>query len=95
VKIIQACSAAGGLTPNKAKQIIYEALGEVSEDYEGDWGEIPLAYSKGSTGTDTLSNLLGVSTAIQKAHNNHDDDVVPVLQAIKKYLQRLEHDKKE
>lgn len=93
VKILQICNTAGGLTPNKAKQIVYEALGEVSEDYEGDWGDIPLTYSKGASPTDALSSLLGVSMAIQKAQANHDDDIIPVLKEIKKYLQKLEQDK--
>ncbi len=94
VKILEVCNGAGGLTPNKAKQIVFEALGEVSEDYDGEWGEIPIAYSKGSTNaTDAISGLLGVNMAIQKAHNNHDDEIVPVLKQIKRYLQKLEQDK--
>lgn len=91
VKILQVCNSAGGLTPNKAKQIVYEAIGEVSEDYDGEWGEIPIAYSKGSmNATDTLSSLFGVNMAIQKAKANHDDEIVPVLKQIKRYLQRLD-----
>lgn len=95
VKILQACSAAGGLTPNKAKQIIYEAIGEDAEDYEGEWGDIPLAISKGSTSaTDALTSLFtmsaGVQNAIQKAQGNHDDEIVPVLKQIKRYLQKLD-----
>lgn len=90
VKILQACTAAGGVTPNKAKQIVFEALGEVAEDYDGEWGEIPLAYSKGSTAaTDALSSLFGVSMAIQKAQNNHDDNIIPVLKEIRKYLRDI------
>lgn len=90
VKVLQICNTAGGLTPNKAKQIAYEALGEVSEDYEDDWGNIPLVYSKGSTGTtEALAGLFGgVSAAINKAQNNHDDEIVPVLKEIRKYLQQ-------
>lgn len=92
VKILQVCNTAGGLTPNKAKQVAFEALGEVSEDYPDDWGEIPLVYSKGSTGmTDTLSSLLGMS--ITKAKHNHDDDIVPVLKEIRKMLRSMEQDK--
>lgn len=90
VKILQICNTAGGLTPNKAKQIALEAIGEVSEDYEGDWGNIPLAYSKGSTsGTDAFGSLFdGVSEAIQKAKDNHDDEIVTVLKEIRKYLKQ-------
>jgi len=90
VKILQICNTAGGLTPNKAKQIALEALGEVAEDYEGDWGNIPLAYSKGSTAaTDALAGLFGgVSLAMQKAQDNHDDEIIPVLKEIRKYLKQ-------
>lgn len=91
VKILQVCNNAGGFTPNKAKQVAFEALGEVSEDYEEDWGEIPLAISK-TKSTDALSGLLGVNMAIQKAQNNRDDEIVPVLKQIKLYLQKLEQD---
>ena len=41
-KILTITEKAGGLPPNKAKQIAYEAIGETSEDYEGDWGDIPV-----------------------------------------------------
>jgi len=90
VKILQICNTAGGLTPNKAKQIALKALGEVAEDYEGDWGNIPLAYSKGSTAaTDALAGLFGgVSLAMQKAQDNHDDEIIPVLKEIRKYLKQ-------
>ena len=92
VKILNACREAGGLTPNKAKQIVFEALGEVAEDYEGEWGDIPLAYSKSST--DALSSLLGgVTMAYQKAQRNGDDEIVPVLKEIRKYLRGMERSK--
>ncbi len=48
-KILTVCRAAGGLTPNKAKEIIFNALGETSEDYDGDWGNVPLDILKSST----------------------------------------------
>ena len=44
-KILTVAEKAGGLPPNKAKQIAYEAIGESSEDYEGEWGDIPLVVS--------------------------------------------------
>lgn len=45
-KILTVCNNAGGLTPNKAKAIAYDALGEVSEDFNGEWGEIPLVIQQ-------------------------------------------------
>jgi len=41
-KLLTVANNAGGLTPNKAKQIVYEAYGEVAEDYTEEWGNIPL-----------------------------------------------------
>ena len=76
-KILNVCSNAGGLPPNKAKEVAYNALGEVSDDYEGDWGNIPLAYSK---------MLGGLDTQISKAAENHDDEIVAVMKAVRKLL---------
>ena len=92
VKIMQACTTAGGVTPNKAKQVFYETIGESAEDFPDEWGETPLAYSKGSTGgTDTLSGLFsGVQMSIEKAAANHDDEIVAVLKEIRKYLLNAE-----
>ncbi len=46
-KMLNITERAGGLTPNTAKELTYKVLGkEGCEDYEGDWGDIPLAYAK-------------------------------------------------
>ena len=50
-KLMTIANAAGGLTPNKSKELLYESLGETSEDYEGDWGNIPMALISRMTGT--------------------------------------------
>lgn len=42
-KILTVTERAGGLTPNKAKEISFSMLGGVAENYEGDWAEEPLA----------------------------------------------------
>ncbi len=47
-KVLSVTNLAGGLTPNKAKEILYNSFGETSEDYEGEWGDIPLAITKTS-----------------------------------------------
>lgn len=49
-KILTVCNNAGGLTPNKAKDILCKALGETSEDFEGEWGGVPLAFWRQQTG---------------------------------------------
>lgn len=43
-KLLTVCNNAGGLTPNKAKSVLYKALGETSEDFPEEWGDIPLAF---------------------------------------------------
>ena len=45
-KILTVAEKAGGLTPNKAKQVAASAMGETSEDYNGEWGNIPLAITQ-------------------------------------------------
>ncbi len=46
-KMLNITERAGGLTPNTAKELTYEVLGKDGcEDYDGDWGDIPLAYAK-------------------------------------------------
>ena len=97
-------NAAGGLTPNKAKDLLFERLGEVSEDYEGEWAEQPLALSRGTqTSTaghfESLLNNNSVSNqiekAITKASINHEDEIVAVLKEIKRQLKEMGGDADE
>lgn len=49
-KILNITERAGGLTPNVAKEYTYQVIGKGgAEDYEGDWGNIPIAYSRIAT----------------------------------------------
>jgi len=42
--ILAVTNQAGGLTPNVAKELTYKTLGKDNcEDYEGDWGDTPIA----------------------------------------------------
>lgn len=79
-KILTVCNNAGGLTPNKAKEIAYKALGEVSDDYDGDWGNIPLVYSK-------LVNSL--EKQIEKAAHNNDDEIVGIMKSVRSLLVKM------
>lgn len=85
-KLLTVANNAGGLTPNKAKQIVYEAYGEVSEDYKEEWGNIPLAYSK--TQTTGFDNQL--QKQIEKAALNHDDAVVAVMKEVRNLLLKMD-----
>ena len=97
-KLLTVCNNAGGLTPNKAKQIIYEAYGEVAEDYPEEWGDVPLAYSKsqgGSMGFDLGNLAMSLQQQIVKAAGNHDDAAVAVMKEVKRLLVKMEKAKEE
>jgi len=94
VKILNIVERAGGLTPNKAKQIGLEAIGEVSEDYEGDWGNIPLAYQKTTSSSAPAQPLDGefvkaqVGEAILKAESNNEMELVAIMKEVRALLER-------
>lgn len=93
-KLLTICNNAGGLTPNKAKQIIYEAYGEVAEDYPDDWGDTPLAYSKtqGGGGFDLGQLTMSLQKQISKAASNHDDAVVAVMKEVRSLLMKMDRE---
>ena len=92
-KLLTVCNNAGGLSPNKAKQIIYEAYGEVAEDYPEEWGDIPFAYSKaqsGGMGLDFGTLTMSLQKQIEKAAGNHDEAVVAVMKEVKRLLLKMD-----
>ena len=92
-KLLTVCNNAGGLTPNKAKQIIFEAYGETAEDYPEEWGDTPLAYSKsqgGGMGFDLGQLTMSLQKQIEKAAGQHDDTVVAVMKEVKRLLLKMD-----
>lgn len=92
-KLLTVANNAGGLTPNFAKRIIYEAYGEQAEDYPEEWGDIPLAYSKtqgGGASFDLGGLTMSLQKQIEKAAGNHDDGVVAVMKEVKRLLKNFE-----
>ncbi len=90
-KLLTVANNAGGLTPNKAKQLVYKAYGETAENYNGEWGDIPLAYNKSqNTGIDTGQITMGLQNQIQKAEANNDDSVVAVMKEVKSLLMKMD-----
>lgn len=92
-KLLTVCNNAGGLTPNKAKQIIYEAYGETAEDYPEEWGDVPLTYSKtqgGGMGFDLGQLTMSLQKQIEKAAGSHDDAVVAVMKEVKSLLLKMD-----
>lgn len=100
-KILNITERAGGLTPNLAKEITYNTLGKDGcEDYEGDWGDIPLQYVKASSEkqmeepgyqkkTIFSEKLKQVDEQIQKAHDNRDVEVVAVMKEVRRMLAEM------
>lgn len=93
-KLLTVCNNAGGLTPNKARQIIFEAYGEVAEDYPEEWGDVPLAYSKTQGGGMGGLDLGGLTESLQKqiakAASRSDDEVVAVMKEVKRLLMKMD-----
>lgn len=94
-KLLTVANNAGGVTPNFAKRIIYEAYGEVAEDYPEEWGDVPLNYSKtqGGGSFDLGSLTMSLQRQIEKAASHNDDAVVAVMKEVKRLL--LKMDKEE
>lgn len=96
-KILSVCFQAGGVTPNKAKEIIYGLIGEESEDYEGDWGNIPVplqSYINSSNNADE-NPLAGktpeeiqteIDNIIQKSVSINNDTLVPIMKSVRDLL---------
>jgi PBSX family phage portal protein len=82
-KILNIAERAGGLTPNKAKEIIYETLGDNFEPFVGEWADIPLTISK------TQEQL---TQQIAKAESNGESEIVAVMKEVKKFLEKGERD---
>lgn len=97
-KLLTVANSAGGLTPNMAKRIVYEALGEDAEDYpenpeEAAWGDIPLSYKnqQASGATFDLGGItMSLQRQIQKAATQHDDAVVAVMKEVKALLLKMD-----
>lgn len=91
-KILTVSNNAGGLTPNKAKDVVYRMLGETSEDYEEEWGDIPLKIyaERNSSVADVNGIAAQLTQQIQKAQsNNAPDEVVSVMKSIQKLLKEI------
>lgn len=100
-KLLTAASAAGGLTPNVAKRIVYEAIGETAEDYpenpeEASWADIPLAYKNQASTSGTMFDLGGITMSLQrqieKAAAQQDDAVVAVMKEVRRLLEKMQEE---
>ena len=91
-KILNITERAGGLTPNKAKELTYALMGETSENYEGEWGDTPLQYLKSVVTPSEVpapDNIGGQLTKqIQKAAADNNDAVVAVMKEVRDLLKK-------
>lgn len=85
-KILNITERAGGLTPNKAKEITYKLFNDPMENYEGDWGDTPLAYSKTQQPSYGGGFDQGNSQQVQKSAERDDVELVSVMKEIRKFL---------
>ena len=95
-KILNVTERAGGMTPNVAKELTYKTLGKDGcEDYEGEWGDIPIQYSKVLQTQQSMSQTVTpeVMGQLDNQINNasEDESVVAVMKEIRKAL--IEHQK--
>ncbi len=63
-KVLTVANQAGGLTPNKAKDIIFNLLGETSEPYPEEWGDVPLVVQQAQKPEEALGSPTGAETDI-------------------------------
>lgn len=88
-KILNIVERAGGLTPNKAKEIGYTTLGDDFEPFKGEWADLPLTYTK-MTQMPTIPNLTAqLEKQIAKAAGAQDDAVVSVMKEVRDLLLKM------
>ena len=101
-KLLSICNMAGGLTPNKAKEILFAALGETAENFDGDWADLPMAYLQMQGGGSEQGAPEGtpeeapekpdakldeqISQQIEKSVEHNDAEITAVLKEIRKLL---------
>lgn len=86
-KILNVTERAGGLPPNKAKEITYSIMGESAEPYEGEWADLPLAYAR-SMAAQTTDITEQITKQILKAQDDKEDEIVAVLKSVRSLLRK-------
>ena len=101
VKLLNISVRAGGVTPNKAKELTYQAMGGTAEDFDGEWGEVPLEARKLTLGAQAAMGLMPkgmlyapeddkineqLERQIEKAALNKDEEIAVVLKEIRGLL---------
>lgn len=72
-KMLTVSNNAGGITPNLAKEIAYEVLGKDGcEDYEGEWGDIPLAIQNAQRAAEQAEKALQMMNGPKQENNDNN-----------------------
>ena len=104
VKLLNIATRAGGVTPNKAKELTHIAMGGTSEDFKGDWADIPLEVRKLPIAAKTNMGLVSdipalpsdeeldeqLALQIKKAVEHKEEDIALVLKEIRNMLRDKE-----
>ncbi|OUQ68251.1 phage portal protein [Eubacterium sp. An11] len=87
-RMLTAANNAGGVTPNFAHELICEMTGKPSEDFQEEWGEIPMAVLKNNGTNINYSDVVQqLSGQIAKAQENREpDEIVAVMKEVRKVL---------
>lgn len=89
-KILTIAERAGGVTPNKARQIAAEALGDRAEAYEGEWGDIPLSVQAKISQAQQQATLQKLDGQIAKAaRESAGEEVVTVMKEVRRLLVKM------
>ncbi|WP_293969417.1 phage portal protein [uncultured Ruminococcus sp.] len=92
-KILTVCNNAGGVTPNKAKEVAYTMLGDNFEPFEGEWADTPLVVQKSQqAGLPSITAQL--EQQINKAAAANDDAVVAVMKEVRSLLLKMSKEDK-
>ncbi|GHV06005.1 hypothetical protein FACS1894217_03850 [Clostridia bacterium] len=87
-KILNIAERAGGITPNKAKDIAFSIMGDSFEPFVGEWADVPLAYSKTQGAAHTPIDEQ-IQAQIQKAASGHDDAIVAVMKEVRALVAKM------
>ncbi len=90
-KILNVTERAGGLTPNKAKDLTYSFMGDTAEPYDGEWGDMPIALLQ----LQQPSGMDQEPVTLSKSANTDGTDkiLLAVIKDVRNVLEELQEGK--
>lgn len=89
VNLLGVANAAGGVTPNKVRAILYEYLGETAEAFPEEWGDVPMAVYLANLSQNSLIETGNLEKSIKKAELSDDEETLVVLKSLKNVVNML------